>query len=177
MKPLDLDQLREYVNTEIVGFHRHKIQALERLTLKRLISKNPYLFRAKNIRIAEELISGLLGAFLSSSEEKLFGDFLEDLAVFVAGKTCGGQSPRPQALIWSSSTGAVTMSFRSSQAPVGAIAHSSGSYRRTYRRLSQESSSQSTAQTSRLSWASATERQGHRMSEGISRSLVRTSGT
>ena len=67
MKPLDLDQLREYVNTDIVDFHRHKIQALEKLTLKRLISKNPYLFRDKNIRTAEELISGLLGAFLSSS--------------------------------------------------------------------------------------------------------------
>jgi hypothetical protein len=33
---------------------------------------------------------GLLDAFLSSSEEKLFGDFMEDLAVLVAEKTSGG---------------------------------------------------------------------------------------
>ncbi len=35
-------------------------------------------------------MAGLLDAFLSSSEEKLFGDFLEDLAIFVASQTCGG---------------------------------------------------------------------------------------
>ena len=48
------------------------------------------MFRAKNIATAGQLIEGLLDAFLSSSEEKLFGDFLEGLAVFIAGKTCGG---------------------------------------------------------------------------------------
>lgn len=36
------------------------------------------------------MILGLLEAFLSSSEEKLFGDFLEGLALFVAEMTCGG---------------------------------------------------------------------------------------
>jgi len=55
-----------------------------------LLTKNPYLFKAKNISTASELITDLLEAFLSSSEEKLFGDFLEGLAVFVAQKTCGG---------------------------------------------------------------------------------------
>ena len=52
--------------------------------------KNPYLFKAKNITEANDLIENLLNAFLSSSEEKLFGDFLEGLAVFVAQKTSGG---------------------------------------------------------------------------------------
>lgn len=52
--------------------------------------KNPYLFKAKNISTANEFITGLLDAFLSSSEEKLFGDFLEELAVFIASKTCNG---------------------------------------------------------------------------------------
>lgn len=55
-----------------------------------MLKKNPYLFRAKNLSVASELITELLNAFLSSSEEKLFGDFLEDLAVFVASKTCNG---------------------------------------------------------------------------------------
>lgn len=35
-------------------------------------------------------MKGLLDAFLSSSEEKLFGDFLEALAIFVASQTCNG---------------------------------------------------------------------------------------
>ncbi|MGH2538469.1 MAG: PmeII family type II restriction endonuclease, partial [Candidatus Promineifilaceae bacterium] len=58
--------------------------------LNKLLEKNPYLFRAKNITTAAELIDGLLTAFLSSSEEKLFGDFLEALALFIAERTVGG---------------------------------------------------------------------------------------
>jgi hypothetical protein len=90
MKQLDLDQVCRYVNENVVDFHQHRIKSLEGLTLEKLLKKNPYLFRAKNITTAGELVSGLLEAFLSSSEEKLFGDFLEGLAVFVAGMTCGG---------------------------------------------------------------------------------------
>ena len=90
MKRLDLDTVREYVNANIVDFHQRRIKSLEDLNLKDLLTKNPYLFRAKNITTAGELITGLLDAFLSSSEEKLFGDFLEGLAVFVAQQTCDG---------------------------------------------------------------------------------------
>lgn len=39
---------------------------------------------------ANEFITNLLEAFLSSSEEKLFGDFLEGLAIFIAQETCNG---------------------------------------------------------------------------------------
>jgi len=60
------------------------------LRLDKLLKKNPYLFRAKNITTAGDFMNGLLDAFLSSSEEKLFGDFLEDLAIFIAGQTCKG---------------------------------------------------------------------------------------
>lgn len=90
MNQLDSASVREFVNENIVDFHRRRIRALEELSLDRLLGKNPYLFRAKNITLASELINGLLDAFLSSSEEKLFGDFLEDLAIFVAQQTCSG---------------------------------------------------------------------------------------
>jgi len=90
MKPLNLDEVREYVNANIVDFHRRRIMSLDELKLRALLAKNPYLFKAKNVTTAGELIAGLLDAFLSSSEEKLFGDFLEELAVFVAHKTCDG---------------------------------------------------------------------------------------
>jgi hypothetical protein len=90
MNPLDIDRVNAYVNENIVDFHQRRIRALRELKLERLLTKNPYLFRAKNIQTAGQLIEGLLDAFLSSSEEKLFGDFLEDLAVFVAEMTCGG---------------------------------------------------------------------------------------
>jgi len=90
MNTIEMFDVAEYVNQHISEFHQSRFQILSKLTLKKLITKNPYLFRAKNILIASELISNTLDAFLSSSEEKLFGDFLEDLAVFIASKTTGG---------------------------------------------------------------------------------------
>jgi len=90
MNTIDLDSVRQYVNENIVDFHKRRIKSLEELKLGDLLKKNPYLFKAKNVETAGEMVSGLLEAFLSSSEEKLFGDFLEHLAVFVAGKTCNG---------------------------------------------------------------------------------------
>lgn len=61
-----------------------------------LLRKNPYLFKAKNILTANDLVTDLLQAFLSSSEEKLFGDFLEGLAVYVAEQTCNGHKSAAQ---------------------------------------------------------------------------------
>jgi hypothetical protein len=91
MNSLDLDRVRDFVNENIVDFHGHRIKSLEELKLDKLLTNNPYLFKANNITTAGELIAGLLDAFLSSSEEELFGDFLERLAVFTAEMTCGGQ--------------------------------------------------------------------------------------
>lgn len=91
MRPLDLNAVNEFVNRNIVSFHTKRIESLEKLELAKLLKKNPYLFRAKNLTIASDLVEDLLAAFLSSSEEKLFGDFLEDLAIFVADLTCDGR--------------------------------------------------------------------------------------
>ncbi len=91
MTRADLEQMREHVNNNIVVFHRRRIELLKGLELTNLLKKNPYLFRAKNMTTAAKLIESLLSARLSSSEEKLFGDFLEDLAIFVASRTCDGK--------------------------------------------------------------------------------------
>lgn len=87
-----------YVSENIFEFHCRRIQTLEDLKLTKLLAKNPYLFRAKNIRTAPELVPSLLEAFLSSSEEKLFGDFLEGLAVFIASKTSSGHKSSAQGI-------------------------------------------------------------------------------
>lgn len=90
MNVLDLSTVEHYVNENINDFHRRRLATVENLALTQLLKKNPYLFRAKNLTIASDLIGSLLDAFLSSSEEKLFGDFLENLALFVAQQTTGG---------------------------------------------------------------------------------------
>lgn len=56
-----------------------------------LKSKNPYLFRAKNLLVAADLIRVLLDAHLSSQEETLFGGFLERLAIFTCEQAFGGR--------------------------------------------------------------------------------------
>lgn len=90
MNNIEIVEVCDFVNKNIVNFHQRRIYSLESLGLNKLLMKNPYLFKAKNISTANEFITGLLDAFLSSSEEKLFGDFLEELAVFIASKTCNG---------------------------------------------------------------------------------------
>lgn len=81
---IDPRLLNEFVNEHIQRFHSRRLERLSQLSLKDLILKNPYLFRAKNVNRASELIEQTMAAFLSSSEEKIFGDFLESLALFVA---------------------------------------------------------------------------------------------
>src|ERR1051325_11179005 len=96
MNYLDLEEVRQYVNDNIDDFHRRRKQILSLLTLRTLLKKYPYLFRAKNITKASELVEVKMSAILSSSEEKLFGDFLEGLAIFVAEKTTGGHKSSSQ---------------------------------------------------------------------------------
>lgn len=92
MEKLNISELTDFVNENISVFHQSKLNILESINLKRLLKKkNPYLFKAKNITVAGDLVTDILDAFLSSSEEKLFGDFLEELAVFISRKTFGGK--------------------------------------------------------------------------------------
>jgi hypothetical protein len=58
---------------------------------KVLGKKNPYLFKAKYILTAQDIIKSLSDAFISSQEETIFGDWLEGLAVFINGKVYGGR--------------------------------------------------------------------------------------
>ena len=90
MNPLNLDEITQYVNDNIDDFHTRRLEILSALTLSALVRKNPYLFRAKNIGKASELVEGTMSALLSSSEEEQFGRFLEGLAIFVAQKATGG---------------------------------------------------------------------------------------
>ncbi|MEJ2148173.1 MAG: PmeII family type II restriction endonuclease [Chloroflexota bacterium] len=99
MKPLDRQAVFDFVNVEIVHFHNARLDRLARISLSEVLrKKNPYLFRAKNMLSAGDLVRAILDAFLSSSEEKLFGDFLESLAIFVSGQTCDGKKSTAEGL-------------------------------------------------------------------------------
>lgn len=92
MKRLRFKEVNDFVNKNIERFHESKIRSLEQLNLKSILrKKNPYLFKAKSITLASELVREILESFLYASEEKLFGDFLEDLAIFISSKTSDGR--------------------------------------------------------------------------------------
>lgn len=106
MKPLQKEDVLLYVEKNIGIFHKKRLEKLDSLKLKEVLrKKNPYLFRAKNILKAQDLIQAIVNAFLSSSEEGIFGDWLEGLAIFVNEKVYGGRK---------SSTTGVDLEFENS---------------------------------------------------------------
>lgn len=91
MAKLDLAAVRDYVSQNIGSFHSRRLKSLQELKLDKVLKrKNPYLFKAKNVLQAQDLVKLLLDAHLSSQEEAIFGDFLEGLAIFVCHKVYGG---------------------------------------------------------------------------------------
>jgi len=93
MKKFNLQEIYKYVEKHISIFHQRRLDYVQNKVdlLKILKQKNPYLFRAKNVLTAQDLIKGFLDAFLQSQEETLFGDFIEGLAIFVCDKVYGAK--------------------------------------------------------------------------------------
>jgi len=83
---------KKYVEAHIGDFHSKRLQSLDKLKLSKILKrKNPYLFRAKNILLAQDFIKALLDAHISSQEETIFGDFLEGLAIHICSTVYGGR--------------------------------------------------------------------------------------
>jgi hypothetical protein len=91
MSKLNLKDVTQYVEDNIGTFHQKRIDSLNKLKLKTVLKKkNPYLFKAKYLLTAEQIIKGLTDAFVSSNEETIFGDWLEGLAIFMNSKVYNG---------------------------------------------------------------------------------------
>lgn len=92
METLNLSDVVKYVEENIGTFHQKRIAGLKDLKLKKVLSKkNPYLFKAKYVLTAQDIIKSLTDAFISSQEETIFGDWLEGLAIFVNEKVYKGR--------------------------------------------------------------------------------------
>lgn len=89
--PLNLLEVTQYVEDNIGDFHKRRIEGVSKLNLKKVIkAKNPYLFKAKNVLTAGEIVKTITDAYLSSQEEAIFGNWLEDLAIFINSRVYGG---------------------------------------------------------------------------------------
>ena len=92
MNRLNQSDVVEFVEKNIGTFHKRRADSLQKLKLTQVLErKNPYLFKAKNISSAQDLVKLLLDAHLSSQEEAVFGEFLEELAIFICNKVFNGK--------------------------------------------------------------------------------------
>ncbi|MDR3260257.1 MAG: cytosolic protein [Tannerella sp.] len=91
MEQLNLQDVSQYVESNIGVFHQKRINSLDSLKLSQVLKrKNPYLFKAKHTLTSEQIIRGIVDAHISSNEETIFGDWLEGLAIFINQKVYNG---------------------------------------------------------------------------------------
>ena len=90
--PSLIDDVVKYVEGNISQFHKQRIEKIKTLKLKQVLKKkNPYLFKAKYLMTSEGIVKQLIEAYISSSEETMFGDWLEGLAIFINEKVYKGK--------------------------------------------------------------------------------------
>ena len=88
-----------------VGIHEAVADFSERVRKKTneppskiLVAKNPFLFRARVTTDAELLARMMVDAFLSSSEETMFGDVLEKIALAICSPAKGGRKSSTESI-------------------------------------------------------------------------------
>jgi hypothetical protein len=103
MVAIKIADVGKYVEKNIGIFHKGRLESLKILKLASVLQrKNPYLFKAKNILLAQDLVKFLLDAYLSSQEETIFGSFLEGLAIYINQQVYNG---------WKSSAQGIDLEF------------------------------------------------------------------
>lgn len=84
--------LTEIVARHLTTFGEKRKKSINRITLRGLLAKkNPYLFIARQVHTPAELAQELVSATLSSSEETMFGNTLESIAIDICAAVYGGQ--------------------------------------------------------------------------------------
>lgn len=84
---IDAEKLENKISELLDNFYARRMEKINGLKLKNTLKrKNPYLYRAIGTQKASEIVEGLLSAYMSSSDEGIFGDsFFEPLAKFASG--------------------------------------------------------------------------------------------
>lgn len=93
MKKLDYEKLNKFIASDVITpFYNIRLDRLGLAKLSHISKrKNPYLFKAKNIETAGDFAKSVLDAFLSSQEETIFGDLMENLAIHICDQVYGGK--------------------------------------------------------------------------------------
>lgn len=77
----------EAVGIALTEFYTALTRTLDNIDVDKILKrKNPYLYRAKGINSVGQIVDGILAAYISSSEETVFGNcFFEPIAIVVSG--------------------------------------------------------------------------------------------
>ena len=83
----DEQEVIKAIATALENFYANLIEKIDGLNIKKVMKrKNPYLYRAKAMQSASEIVESVLTAFVSSSEETIFGNcFFEPIAIAASG--------------------------------------------------------------------------------------------
>lgn len=84
---MNAKKLEKLIANSLDDFYNRRMNRLETLNLNKFLKrKNPYLFRAIGTEKASELVESILSAYISSSDETIFGDaFFESIACITSG--------------------------------------------------------------------------------------------
>ena len=83
--------LEAIADRHIADFSRKRAEKIRKIDLRTLLKKkNPYLFIAERVETPEALADALVRAALSSSDETMFGNALENIAVDICSAVYGG---------------------------------------------------------------------------------------
>lgn len=84
--------LEAIADMHIADFNRKRAAKIREIDVRPLLKKkNPYLFIAERVETPETLADALVRAALSSSEETMFGDALERIAIDICSAVYGGR--------------------------------------------------------------------------------------
>lgn len=80
------EEIIKAIAESLDNFYTSLIAKVDTLNIKKIMKrKNPYLFRAKAMNGASQIVEAILSAFISSSEETIFGNvFFEPIATAAA---------------------------------------------------------------------------------------------
>jgi len=84
---LNTKELEKLIADCLRDFYSRRIKRIQELKLREFLGKkNPYLYRAIGTENASEIVEDILSAFISSSDEGMFGDaFFEPIAKLASG--------------------------------------------------------------------------------------------
>lgn len=86
-KSYNEEEVIKAIAKSLETFYGTLIEKIDKLNIQKVMKrKNPYLYRAKAMQNASDIVESVLSAFVSSSEETIFGNcFFEPIAIAVSG--------------------------------------------------------------------------------------------